>query len=339
MMRVHKRPILATLAVLCAAQGTTGCAGRFVAPAVEQGYIRTADGVRLFYRKVGSGRPAVVIPGDLFLFDDFRRLAGAGRTIVFYDMRNRGRSDAVRDSTTLTIRQDVEDLETVRRHFGFDRVQLIGYSYLGLMVVMHAMAYPERVERIVQLAPVARKWDTEYPEHLTERGPVPGVDTARARRMRELAQSGYRESHPKEFCELAWSVSRYGLVGDPARADRLGGSRCDMPNEWPVNFARHLRHHFTSVQQTTVTREEVARVRAPVLTIHGTRDRNASYGGGRQWALELPNARLLTVPGAAHQVWVDALDVVLGAVDTFLRGHWPAGAERVTVLDPRTASP
>src|SRR3712207_3665108 len=170
---------------------------------VEQGHVTMPDGVRLFYRKVGSGggAQAVVIPGDLFVFDDLRRLAGPGRTLLFYDMRNRGRSDAVRDSATLTIRQDVDDLETLRRHFRFERVQLVGYSYLGLMVVMYAMAHPERVDRIVQLGPVPRKWDTEYPAHLTERGPVPGVDTAQARRVGELARSSYAESHPKEFCE------------------------------------------------------------------------------------------------------------------------------------------
>jgi pimeloyl-ACP methyl ester carboxylesterase len=38
----------------------------------------------------------------------------------------------------------------------------------------------------------------------------------------------------------------------------------------------------------------------PVLTIHGTKDRNAPYGSGREWAFNLPNARLLTIKGGAH---------------------------------------
>ena len=330
---MQTRKILGVLTVLSAVQGSAGCASRPVAPTTDQGYVRASDGVRLFYRKVGSGTPAVIVPGDLFLFDDFRQLA-KGRTIVFYDMRTRGRSDAVSDSAAITIGKDVEDLEAIRRHFGLERVQLVGYSYLGMMVMMYAMAHPERVERIVQLGPVPRQWDTPYPEHLARRGPIPGVDSVQARRVRELAQNGFAASHPKEYCELVWSVSRFGLVGNPEHVDRLGGSRCDMPNEWPINFARHLRYHFTSVREMRVTQDQVAAVTVPVLTIHGTQDRNAPYGGGRQWALELPNARLLTVNAAAHQVWVDAPDVVLRAVDTFLRGKWPAGAQRVTVLDP-----
>ena len=330
---MQTRTLIGIVTVLCAVQGATSCASRPVAPPIDQGYVRTADGVRLFYRKVGNGVPTVIVPGDLFLFNDFQQLA-KGRTIVFYDMRNRGRSDAVSDSTAITIGRDVEDLETIRRHFEFERVQLIGYSYLGMMVMMYAMAHPERVERVVQLGPVPRQWDTAYPAHLTHRSPVAGVDSVQARRVRELGQNGFGVSHPREYCELLWSVSRFGLVGNPENVERLGASRCDMPNEWPINFTRHLRHHFTSVRETRVTRDDVARVTTPVLTIHGTQDRNAPYGGGRQWALELPNARLLPINAAAHQVWVDAPTVVIRAVDTFLRGQWPAGAQRVTVLDP-----
>jgi pimeloyl-ACP methyl ester carboxylesterase len=73
-----------------------------------------------------------------------------------------------------------------------------------------------------------------------------------------------------------------------------------MPNEWPVNLRRHFEYHFTGVQRLEVSRDAVARVKAPVLTIHGTWDRNAPYAAGREWALTLPNARLITVERAAR---------------------------------------
>src|SRR5437667_10930358 len=39
------------------------------------------------------------------------------------------------------------------------------------------------------------------------------------------------------------------------------------------------------------------------LTVHGTKDRSSPYGGGREWALMLPNARLLTIENVAHAPW------------------------------------
>jgi pimeloyl-ACP methyl ester carboxylesterase len=62
---------------------------------------------------------------------------------------------------------------------------------------------------------------------------------------------------------------------------------------------------------------DVAALRVPVLTIHGTKDRNAPYGAGKEWAEALPSARLLTAEGAAHQAWVDRPELLV-AIREFL---------------------
>jgi pimeloyl-ACP methyl ester carboxylesterase len=124
-------------------------------------------------------------------------------------------------------------------------------------------------------------------------------------------------------------------VGDPSKVDRLPADICEMENEWPVNLERHFRLHFgKSVQKLEIPEEAIARVSAPVLTIHGTRDRNAPYGAGREWSYLLPDARLLTVEGAAHQSFTEAPEIVLPAIEAFLDGGWPPGSEEVTA-DPR----
>jgi hypothetical protein len=63
----------------------------------ETGYLTSFDGIRLYYAKVGNGSETVIIPGRLFMFRDFQQLA-KGRTLIFYDMRNRGLSDLVADT-------------------------------------------------------------------------------------------------------------------------------------------------------------------------------------------------------------------------------------------------
>ena len=103
-------------------------------PAMEAGFVTTPDGVRLYYQKVGSAPEVVILPGRLFAFTEFEWL-GEHYTLVSSDMRNRGRSDLVLDEKTITFEQDVVDLETVRRHFGVERMALIGSSYLGKIVV------------------------------------------------------------------------------------------------------------------------------------------------------------------------------------------------------------
>jgi proline iminopeptidase len=297
------------------------------------GFVTAHDGARLSYRKLGNGPQAVIVPGG-FLFDGaFDRFATPGRTVIFYDMRNRGRSDAVKDLSQVTIQNDVRDLETVRAHFGVKKAALIGYSYLGFMVVLYAKDHPEHVERIIQLGAVPRQWDTEYPASLRNDDRAQIVDREAWNEVQELEKQDYKESHPREFCEKQWKVFRRFLVGKPENVAKLPGW-CDLPNEWPVNFSKHLEAHFVgSVQKLKVPKEEFAKVSVPVLTIHGTKDRNAAYGAGREWALTLPNARLVTVKGAAHQSWADEPGLLLGAIETFLRGDWPKEAEKITSLE------
>jgi pimeloyl-ACP methyl ester carboxylesterase len=179
---------------------------------------------------------------------------------------------------------------------------------------------------------VPRQFGTEYPASLLYRDSVPVPDSASAARIDSLERAGFDRSHPKEFCQESRLVSQVRLVGDPSKVDRLQDP-CDMSNEWPVNLERHFRLQFGGVQRLRISRDAVARVRVPVLTIHGTHDRNAPYVGGREWALTLPNARLLTIEGAAHEVIADAPEIVLPAIDTFVSGAWPNGAEKVTTLE------
>ena len=83
-------------------------------------------------------------------------------------------------------------------------------------------------------------------------------------------------------------------VTDPANADKINWS-------FGENVMKHLMENILpSIQSLNLSAEEVAKVNAPVLTIHGTRDRQALYGCGRECVLMLPNARLVTIENAAH---------------------------------------
>jgi proline iminopeptidase len=297
---------------------------------VEEGYVMTPDGVRLYYQKVGNSPRVVILPGRLFAFADFEWL-GDDVTLISYDMRNRGRSDLVADDALIGFEEDVADIEAVRRHFGVERMSLMGYSYLGKIVILYAIEHPARVERIVQFGPVPPTFGVEYrPEYVAGDDPVDPAVRARLRALRN--EQGYHLTHPREYCAEEWnSVHRLMLVGDPSKSNRIPTDLCDLPNEWPILQVRHLRLHFEdSGMKIEVSPGRIRALTMPVLTVHGTRDRNAPYGAGREWSYLLPNGRLLTVEGAGHQSFSEAPEVVMPAVLEFLGGNWPAGAAKVT---------
>lgn len=291
---------------------------------VRAGWVETADGVRLRYDAVGTGSDVVLIPHGFALRNALQRLAREDRTLVFYDSRNRGRSDTVEDSTKITVQGDMLDIEAVRKEFGVEQVSLVGYSVYGMLTALYAIEHPQRVRRLVQLGPVPIRYDPErYPT-------APSVvDPAARARIDSLEAEGMSIDQPVEFCRLRWETFKIDLVGSDAAAERLRPPDCTLRNEWRHNFLRHLTHHIGSVQQLVIDPERVRATRVPVLTIHGSSDRNASYVGGREWAALFPEGRLLTIEDAAHNLWVDDPERVLGAIDAFLGGEWPEEAENL----------
>jgi len=295
----------------------------------HESFVTTADGVRLFVQTVGGGDQLVVIPNGYYLFDALARFAG-DRTVAFVDPRNRGRSDRVDDASKLErgILHDVDDFDAVRRHFGRERIDLVGHSYMGVAVALYAMMHPDRAGRVIQIGAMAPDPSKAYPAHLTNADATLGAVLAKLGALQQERPT----MDPHVFCRKFWTVLRELYVLDAADADRLGWEPCHLPNEG--RFMRQLNDHvLPSIQRLTLTDSDFAKAAAPVLAIHGRKDRSSSYGGGREWVMRLPNARLVTVDNAAHVPWIEDPDKVFGAIATFLGGAWPAAAERVESLD------
>lgn len=296
----------------------------------ESGFVIVDKDIRLFYQKIGKGKSVVIIPLHLYLFEDFKHLA-TNKTFIFYDVRNRGRSDAVTDGNKLSIQEDVEDLEKIRKNFGLKKFSMIGWTYTGLMGVMYAIKYPNNIERFVQISSSPLKAGTQYPKEFTANDEKSPVDTEELNRLTKLLKQEYESTNPQEhqgFCEKLWDVNKFFFVGNPSNAVKLR-SVCALPNEWAVNYHRHLGFHLPTIQKLDIPKSEVSKVTIPVLTIHGTKDRNSVYGAGREWATIPPNARLLTVKGAARFPWIEEPEYVFSAIKTFLAGKFPKEAEKV----------
>src|SRR5208282_4610852 len=227
------------------------------------------------------------------------------------------------------IHHDVDDLESVRRHFGASQPALIGHSYVGLTVVLYAMKYPDHAGRVVQIGPMPPSQARQYPAHLTC---ADGTLREVFAQLAEL-QKERQSLDPVAFCEKFWSLLRVIYVANPADAAKINWGRCDLPNE--RNSMKFWGQYiFPSIQALHFAEEDFAKVQIPVLAVHGRKDRSSPYGGGREWALLLPNARLVTIENAAHAPWLEAPETVFGSIQIFLDGAWPPEARKVLSLDP-----
>src|SRR5215510_1111128 len=292
----------------------------------NDGFITMPDGVRLFFERLGTGPTTLVILNGFLYLDDFKYLVRQ-HTLVSLDLRNRGRSDFVSDTSKLKrgILQDVDDLETVRQHLGLSRFHLLAHSYAGMTAVLYALKYPSHVDRIVQISPIPPDAAKQYPAELAN---ADGTLREFFTKVQEL-EALRRSEDPFEFCRKFWSLLRVIYVAKPSDADKIKWERCNLQTE--LNLMKYwLEHLAPSIQSVKLTASDLGGVNCPVLTVHGIKDRSAPYGGALDWASMLPNARLLAVEGAAHAPWLEAAEEVLGPIQVFLKDSWPTTAEKVS---------
>ena len=146
----------ASIAVLLAASFSCSSEETATRPelTVTEAYAITDDSVRLWYRVVGSGEETVMAPNALFHGSQLDSLAQS-RRLVLFDTRGRGRSDTV-PAAKISLAHNLRDVETIRRAVGAERVALIGWSGMGMEMFVYALRNPDRVTRLVQLAPSHR---------------------------------------------------------------------------------------------------------------------------------------------------------------------------------------
>lgn len=296
------------------------------APVPREGFVTTDDGVRLRYKVLGSGPEAVVVANTgAWLEGDFAPLAN-GRTVVFFDARNRGGSDRVEDPTRIGLNREAQDIDLVRQHLRLDRIGLIGWSYVGALVALYARDYPQHVTRIVQVGAMAPQAATMA----KGRGRGAGIDSAGVRRIAELRKNELDKRDPVAFCreQVRWTELP-PRMGDWAAISRTRMDPCKYANEWPDRLGPTAAPLFRSFQGWD-WRESMRAVQVPALVIHGTED-FAPIEGGEEWARTLANARIVRVHGAGHLPWLEEPELVFGAIDRFLRGEWPEEAVRIDV--------
>ena len=139
----------------------------------ETRYAKSGD-VNIAYQVVGGGPlDLVYVPGWIsnieLMWEEpaharlLQRLASFSRLILF-DKRGTGMSDPVPLDRLPTLEQRMDDVRAVMDAAGSERAAIFGSSEGGLMSVLFAATYPERMRALITLAIYAKRiWSSDYP--------------------------------------------------------------------------------------------------------------------------------------------------------------------------------
>ena len=288
------------------------------------GYVRST-GAQIYYEAFGSGPATVLLmpPWQVVYARTWKMqipyLARHYRVIV-YDPRGNGKSSRPAEADAYTYRAHADDALAVLNACGEGHATIVGYSRGGIVLAMLATQHPERVDGAIFLAPVAPLGPPRHTQNLWDKPLESDDGWAKHNKHYWLrayddwldffAHKLFTESHSTMGIE---NVNEWGrqtsaeVLIATYEAPRSNG-------EPPADHAAALAYY--------------ARIRCPVLVIHGSDDAVIAHSTGAGVA-EATGGALVTIEGgghsphARHPVKVNLL--IRRFVDGVIAGH-PADA-------------
>ena len=255
-------------------------------------------GSTLFYESAGTGSPVILLHGgnlDRRMWDaEFAALQHTHR-VIRYDARGFGRSG--RADTAFAAHHDLLALMDALQ---LRRASLVGLSLGGRIAMDFALAHPERVDRLVLVAPgiSGGSW--------AEDGDSAWLTVAReaAKRNDSLAVA------------RAWLGSAYirTALRDSVTAQRV---RRWVEEQSPF-WAGMVRHQDLEVEAAPPAAGRLAELSAPILLVIGTDDTPFIHDVARAIQAQAAHVRRVDIPGVGHMVNLEAPARFLEVVTAFL---------------------
>ena len=281
-------------------------------------WTASVNGTGLRVEEVGSGERTVVFSPNPFtgraLFDaPVAALSGDYRCLR-YDHRGQGDSGfgASQPSPELLGTEGLyEDAVALLEQLGVDSCHWVGSSIGGFVGVRLAARHPELVRSLVLLGFSTRRLSRADLKQLNMMLGMVRV----SRRLGGVGNAVLRRVTERVMRNLFGTT----FMSDPARADDRA--------LWRQRFAALLVPEAAPMFRAVFGHpgsppELLAQIEAPTLIIAGE-DELAAFDEARDDCLQaqrdIPDARLVTVPGAGHMILIEQPEVGTAAITEFIR--------------------
>jgi proline iminopeptidase len=222
---------------------------------------------------------------------------------VYYDQRGGGRSAVARE-VPVGWREQVADLDALRRIWGAKQLAIAGYSWGGLLALLYALEHPAAVSHLalVSAAPCWRGARAEFEARFAARSSAPVVLAMRA----AAEASGLRERDPAAWRQRMFELSVAGYFHDPAIVTELTPFRIT---------GRTQREVWDSLGGYDL-RPRLGGITIPAIVVHGDDD-PIPLEAARVLAEGL-RAPLHILPDCGHVPYVEAVGEFTRILDGFL---------------------
>ena len=300
------------LGILVAVFATVGLSvAKAPAPMARQGLL-SLENARLFYEVTGSGEPIVIVHGGPGLDHNYLQpgmdVLADRNTLVYYDQRGTGRSDAPLDTSAVNLDAFVSDIDALRQALGYEQITLLTHSFGTLFGIEYARRYPENLRGLILMAPVEpgqRFADQAATRQASARTEEDAADLA------ELTSSEAFQARDAATLSEVYRVAFKGAFRDRARID-------DLQIELSAKTAQNGQDVGALLGQSLGTIDwwdRLGAIRTPTLVVHGRQD-IAPVSMARALSEAFPNGSLALLD-SGHFPYIEDPGGLTSAISSF----------------------
>ena len=268
-----------------------------------EGYAKSGD-LKIHYVTAGEGPLMVMVHGFPDYWYTWRNQMpelSKHYQVVAIDQRGYNKSGQPEGVENYSVDKLAADVAAVIKHFDRDRAIIVGHDWGGIVSWTFAMMYPEMTEKLIIL-------NTPHPQ---------GIGRELATNPEQEANSEYARNFQKP--DAASKLSALGLafwVTDPVARKKYieafkRSSMEGMLNYYKANYPRPPYQAPGKV---------VAKVKCPVLMIHGLKDKYLLAAGlNSSWEFVDDELTIVTLPDADHFVQHDRPEKVTKTILNWLQ--------------------
>jgi len=270
------------------------------------------NGAGLYFNVRGTGEYLLVIHGGPGLnhayFIPHLNQLEKKFTIIYYDQRACGKS-SIPTSDSISIKFLVNDIESIRKEFKTEKINILAHSWGAVLATHYALAYPEKINKLVMSN--SGMFSHEYDQEvlaLMQKKSTKEDSLARAK----ILSKGNLDARDYEKIFLStFELSAY---------DKANVKKIDL--KLPDNFAIASNALFTGLSKDPAMNanlyDSLSALKIPVLIINGQSDL-VPPNALRRLREKLPQAKLEVFKKSGHFPFVEETGLYNDRVIAFLK--------------------
>lgn len=310
-LTIHKIFKILLITVFC----TFSKIGLSVEPETK-GYLNIA-GAKLYYQIFGKGEPIIMIHGGPglgfgYLLPQMLELS-ANHELIFYDQRGSGKSlNTPINEQTINMRRFVEDLHSLIKGLGYEKVTLLGHSWGGLLAMNYAITHPDQINTMILANPMPAN-RAEFLKFVNEYDKRTADITDQLYEIQDSSQ--FMAGDPETIKKYYYLIFA-NYFADPEMVNKLSLNLTPLSALNGFKVASIMQKTYLSNQFNLLP--SLAKLKIPTLIIYGTSDLT-SRNSVEQINSSMPNSQLLLIEESGNFAYIEQPIAFFTIIENFLK--------------------